>query len=202
MVGLTELESVTSCVSSRRSNQLSYKPLKPKSEDFESSHLYLNMARLRYPVGGAHAALSGIALPDEITSRLSRLINQLRPAAEVRWSPAYNLHVTTKFIGEWPEEPPSENRGRERVPPSQTRAIRSNPRVGFGSLTRITASVLGADRRSANVLAATLTRRTDETLAKLGSRPKREPFSPDLTLGRIRRAGPDLLNPEARQSRK
>jgi hypothetical protein len=27
MVGLTELESVTSCVSSRRSNQLSYKPL-------------------------------------------------------------------------------------------------------------------------------------------------------------------------------
>jgi hypothetical protein len=26
-VGLTELESVTSCVSSRRSNQLSYKPL-------------------------------------------------------------------------------------------------------------------------------------------------------------------------------
>jgi hypothetical protein len=26
MVGLTELESVTSCVSSRRSNQLSYKP--------------------------------------------------------------------------------------------------------------------------------------------------------------------------------
>ena len=28
MVGLTELESVTSCVSSRRSNQLSYRPLK------------------------------------------------------------------------------------------------------------------------------------------------------------------------------
>jgi hypothetical protein len=27
-VGLTELESVTSCVSSRRSNQLSYKPLR------------------------------------------------------------------------------------------------------------------------------------------------------------------------------
>ena len=26
VVGLTELESVTSCVSSRRSNQLSYKP--------------------------------------------------------------------------------------------------------------------------------------------------------------------------------
>ena len=28
VVGLTELESVTSCVSSRRSNQLSYKPVK------------------------------------------------------------------------------------------------------------------------------------------------------------------------------
>ena len=29
MVGLTELESVTSCVSSRRSNQLSYGPGEP-----------------------------------------------------------------------------------------------------------------------------------------------------------------------------
>jgi hypothetical protein len=35
-VGLTELESVTSCVSSRRSNQLSYKPTKLESEGSEN----------------------------------------------------------------------------------------------------------------------------------------------------------------------
>ena len=38
VVGLTELESVTSCVSSRRSNQLSYKPLTeaPRLRNVES----------------------------------------------------------------------------------------------------------------------------------------------------------------------
>ena len=37
MVGLTELESVTSCVSSRRSNQLSYKPIiKGDESDFST----------------------------------------------------------------------------------------------------------------------------------------------------------------------
>ena len=33
VVGSTELESVTSCVSSRRSNQLSYEPPKTESND-------------------------------------------------------------------------------------------------------------------------------------------------------------------------
>ena len=28
----------------------------------------------------------------------------LRPAAHLKWSPVYNLHITLKFIGEWPEE--------------------------------------------------------------------------------------------------
>ena len=37
MVGLIELESVTSCVSSRRSNQLSYKPLARTSNSLPES---------------------------------------------------------------------------------------------------------------------------------------------------------------------
>jgi 2'-5' RNA ligase len=28
----------------------------------------------------------------------------LRPSAALRWSPPSNLHITTKFIGAWPEE--------------------------------------------------------------------------------------------------
>ena len=47
---------------------------------------------------------TGIDLPEEVRERLERLLMHLRPAAHLKWSPVYNLHVTLKFIGEWPED--------------------------------------------------------------------------------------------------
>lgn len=46
---------------------------------------------------------TAIDIPEEIKDRLGKLIDGLRPSAKLSWSPARNLHVTTKFIGEWPE---------------------------------------------------------------------------------------------------
>jgi 2'-5' RNA ligase len=45
-----------------------------------------------------------IDIPSEIKARLRAFVDRLRPTAKLSWSPADNLHVTTKFIGEWPEE--------------------------------------------------------------------------------------------------
>ncbi len=47
---------------------------------------------------------TGIDLPEDVRERLERLLMHLRPAAHLKWSPVYNLHITLKFIGEWPEE--------------------------------------------------------------------------------------------------
>ena len=47
---------------------------------------------------------TGIDLPEEVRERLERLLMHLRPVAHLKWSPVYNLHVTLKFIGEFPEE--------------------------------------------------------------------------------------------------
>ncbi len=47
---------------------------------------------------------TALDLPPEIATRLDQLIARLKPAARINWSPPANLHVTTKFIGEWPEE--------------------------------------------------------------------------------------------------
>lgn len=47
---------------------------------------------------------TGIDLPEEVRERLERLLMHLRPIAHLKWSPVYNLHVTLKFIGEYPEE--------------------------------------------------------------------------------------------------
>jgi 2'-5' RNA ligase len=45
----------------------------------------------------------GIDLPEDVRERLERLLMHLRPAAHLKWVPVYNLHLTLKFIGEWPE---------------------------------------------------------------------------------------------------
>jgi len=44
---------------------------------------------------------TGIALPSEISVPLGETINRLRPFAPLRWSKPENLHITTKFIGDW-----------------------------------------------------------------------------------------------------
>ena len=46
----------------------------------------------------------GIDLPEDVRERLERLLMHLRPVAHLKWVPVYNLHLTLKFIGEWPEE--------------------------------------------------------------------------------------------------
>src|SRR6516164_6865293 len=65
---------------------------------------------------------AGLDLPAEVVGNLERLLDELRPAAKIAWSPPANLHITTKFIGEWPES---------RLPElmSALEGIRSRPTI-------------------------------------------------------------------------
>ena len=47
---------------------------------------------------------TGIPIPPVVLNHLSRLLDHLRPCAHVKWTPVYNLHISTKFIGEWPKD--------------------------------------------------------------------------------------------------
>src|SRR6516225_3363880 len=47
---------------------------------------------------------TGLDLPEDLVANLEELLRRLKPTARINWSPPANLHVTTKFIGEWPEE--------------------------------------------------------------------------------------------------
>ena len=47
---------------------------------------------------------TGLDLPDEVVANLDELVRRLKPAGPIAWSPPSNLHITTKFIGEWKEE--------------------------------------------------------------------------------------------------
>jgi RNA 2',3'-cyclic 3'-phosphodiesterase len=127
---------------------------------------------------------TAIDLPQEILLRLERLVTALRPEALIKWSPLDNLHITTKFIGEWPEA---------RLGELNAVLLDVAPRRPF----EIEVRDLGwfPNERSPRVLWAgiyggeplrTLAHDTEERLVALGvSREPRE-FSPHLTLARIK----------------
>jgi 2'-5' RNA ligase len=47
---------------------------------------------------------TAIDIPADVRAALASLLDRLRPLAKLHWIPVEKLHVTTKFIGEWPEE--------------------------------------------------------------------------------------------------
>lgn len=129
-----------------------------------------------------------IDIPDKILKTLGDLIDKLRPTAPIRWSPLENLHVTTKFIGWWPDERIGEVdaslrrlTGREPIPVD----IRG---LGFFPNARsprvFWAGVYGAEPL------ARLARDSDRALAALGVEPEKRAFSPHLTLARVKEPVP------------
>ena len=126
---------------------------------------------------------TAIDLPPDVRNRLDDLMGELRPLARINWSPASNLHITVKFIGEWPEARLPELRNAlDGVP---IRAIPIHVRgLGFFP-NRRSPRVFRAGVDAPPELAA-LARDTDAALAKLGIEPESRAYSPHLTLARIR----------------
>jgi 2'-5' RNA ligase len=127
---------------------------------------------------------TAIDLPQEALLRLDRLVAALRPEALIKWSPLDNLHITTKFIGEWPEG---------RMDELHAALLQVAPRHPF----EVEIRNLGwfPNERAPRVLWAgveggeplkKLARDTDERLASLGIAEEVRDFSPHLTLARIK----------------
>jgi 2'-5' RNA ligase len=131
---------------------------------------------------------TAITLPQEILLRLDRLMAALRPEALIKWSPLDNLHITTKFIGEWPEA---------RVEELHAALAEVAPRSPF----EVEVSGLGwfPNERAPRVLwsgvhggeaLAQLANETDVHLQPLGIPHEDREFSPHLTLARIKNPVP------------
>lgn len=131
---------------------------------------------------------TAIDLPQPVRANLDRLLARLRPTARIQWSPAENLHITTKFIGEWPED---------RLP--ELTAVLAGL-TGFHPMA-IALRGLGFFPNphsprvfwvgvEADASLAELARRTDAALAELGVPQEKRAFSPHLTLARIKQPVP------------
>jgi 2'-5' RNA ligase len=131
---------------------------------------------------------TAIDLPSEILLRLDRLLSALRPEALIKWSPLDNLHVTTKFVGEWPEQ---------RVPELQEALRQVAPRKPFEMELKglgwfpndRSPRVVWLGAQGGNDLTG-LAAEIEDALAALGIAKEEREFSPHLTLARIKNPVP------------
>ena len=125
---------------------------------------------------------TALDLPDDVTGKLDGLLMRLRPTAPIRWVTAANLHITTKFIGEWPEARLDELKaslaGLPRRDPIQVHVrdlgVFVNPKKPRIFWCGINAPGL-----------AELAANTESATEALGIAREEREYSPHLTLGRI-----------------
>ena len=126
---------------------------------------------------------SAIDIPPDIVGRLDALIARLRPIARISWSPAANLHITTKFIGQWREERlPELERALASLADRPPIPI-SVRKLGFFPNAK-SPRVFWAGVKAPPELAA-LAADIDRALAHLVE-PETRAYSPHLTLARIK----------------
>jgi 2'-5' RNA ligase len=126
---------------------------------------------------------TGLDLPAEVVRNLEQLLQRLRPTARIHWSLPGNLHITTKFIGEWPEKRLDELK-------TALAALESRPPIGvhirkvgfFPNPHSPRVFWCGIDGPGLEALAD----RTDCATAALGIARETRAFSPHLTLARIK----------------
>lgn len=131
---------------------------------------------------------TAVDIPEEVREHLRALVARWKPLAHIGWSPVDNLHITTKFIGEWPEARLDEmKRALHAIPPGGVFEVAVRGLGWFPNDRR--PRVLWAGVEGGDALLS-LARATEEAVAALGVPIETRPYSPHLTLARIRESVP------------
>lgn len=126
---------------------------------------------------------TGLAIAAPVIARLDDMLERLRPLARVKWSPLENLHITTKFIGEWPEPRLGELRSAlSAIDPPGAIDIEIS---GFDFFPNARRPKIFVAKVHAPAGLRELARQTEETLERLGYAREEREYSPHLTLARF-----------------
>jgi 2'-5' RNA ligase len=122
-------------------------------------------------------------LPQEVVRNLESFVARLKPSARIHWSPPANLHITTKFIGEFAESGLVELRAALAAMPERPPIEVTVAKVGFFPNARSPRVFwCGIEAPGLEALAA----HTDAATSSVGVTREERPFSPHLTLARIK----------------
>jgi len=126
---------------------------------------------------------TALDLPHEIVASLEELLRALKPRAKISWSRPENLHVTIKFIGEFPEDRLGKlKQALAGVPRPGSLPVHIR-RVGFHPNPHAPHNFwCGIEAPGLEKLASD----TDAATSALGVARETRAFSPHLTLARIK----------------
>jgi RNA 2',3'-cyclic 3'-phosphodiesterase len=131
---------------------------------------------------------TAIDIPSDVKAALATLVDRLRPLAKLYWIPVDKLHITTKFIGEWPETRLDElKRALSAVRTSGPVEIAIR-RIGWLPNPR-SARMLYAGVDAGEALTA-LAAATEQAAASIGVPVEDRIFRPHVTLARTRKRVP------------
>jgi 2'-5' RNA ligase len=131
---------------------------------------------------------TALDISDAVLATVEHLIERLKPTAGIKWSPPGNMHITTKFIGEWPEARLGELRDALGALPSYPALSISIRNVGFFPNPH-SPRVFWAGIQAPPELES-LAHETDRATAALGVESEKRAFAPHLTLARIKEPVP------------
>jgi 2'-5' RNA ligase len=126
---------------------------------------------------------TALDLPGGVVRNLEELVARLKPAAAIHWSPPANLHITTKFIGEWPEARLPELQSALAALPERPPIEVSVSKLGFYPNQRAP-RVFWCGVEAAGL--AALAVETEAAMESLGVAGENRAYSPHLTLARIK----------------
>lgn len=127
---------------------------------------------------------TGIAIAPNVLGNLARVLKELRPLAPLNWSPVENLHITSKFIGEWDDERLTElEEVLETVQPPSVFDLQIARFGYFPNPHHPRAFFAGVH---AGPELATLAKQIEDAVKHLEIAKEDRPYAPHLTLARIK----------------
>jgi len=128
-----------------------------------------------------------VDLPGQVKDRIEEIIWPLKPLSRsIRWVRPEGLHLTLKFLGEIPEEqlPAIVTALEEALSGRPSFDFRLSGLGGFPNLRRPRVLWIGVPEGGEPL--RTLAGTVEKALFPCGFAPEKRPFSPHLTIGRVR----------------
>jgi 2'-5' RNA ligase len=127
---------------------------------------------------------TAIDIPADVKAALAALLDRLRPLGTLKWIPVEKLHITTKFIGEWPDKPEARldelkrSLASVKAPAPVDIVVR-----GLGRLPRVLYAAVEPNDALTALAAA-----TEQAVEGTGVAAENRVYRPHVTLARTRKA--------------